>query len=78
MSVPAGRWTLRHPRDARARRGFSTKRETDRESGRGVGMAVVKETIEQLSGTIDARHRARPRHALHHPVCPSRSPSPTR
>jgi two-component system, chemotaxis family, sensor kinase CheA len=32
--------------------GFSTKVETDRASGRGVGMAVVKNTIEQLSGTL--------------------------
>jgi two-component system chemotaxis sensor kinase CheA len=32
--------------------GFSTKDETDRASGRGVGMAVVKETIEDLSGTM--------------------------
>ncbi len=32
--------------------GFSTKTETDRASGRGVGMAVVKETVEELSGTI--------------------------
>jgi two-component system chemotaxis sensor kinase CheA len=32
--------------------GFSTKEETDRASGRGVGMAVVKATIEELSGTI--------------------------
>jgi two-component system chemotaxis sensor kinase CheA len=32
--------------------GFSTKDETDRASGRGVGMAVVKETVDQLSGTM--------------------------
>ena len=32
--------------------GFSTKDATDRASGRGVGMAVVKETIEELSGTM--------------------------
>ncbi len=32
--------------------GFSTREETDRASGRGVGMAVVKETIEELSGTM--------------------------
>lgn len=32
--------------------GFSTKEETDRASGRGVGMAVVKATVEELSGTI--------------------------
>ncbi|HEX4346729.1 MAG TPA: chemotaxis protein CheA [Vicinamibacterales bacterium] len=32
--------------------GFSTRDEADRASGRGVGMAVVKSTVEQLSGTI--------------------------
>ena len=32
--------------------GFSTKEETDRASGRGVGMAVVKAMVEELSGTI--------------------------
>jgi two-component system chemotaxis sensor kinase CheA len=32
--------------------GFSTKDDTDRASGRGVGMSVVKETVERLSGTI--------------------------
>jgi len=52
MNVPAG------PLDASAilsllcAAGFSTKEETDRASGRGVGMAVVKSTVEELSGTI--------------------------
>ena len=32
--------------------GFSTKDDTDRASGRGVGMAVVKDTVERLSGSI--------------------------
>jgi two-component system, chemotaxis family, sensor kinase CheA len=32
--------------------GFSTRLEADRESGRGVGMDVVKKTVEALSGTI--------------------------
>lgn len=32
--------------------GFSTRDETDRGSGRGVGMAVVKSTIQQLNGTL--------------------------
>ena len=35
--------------------GFSTREETDRASGRGVGMAVVKQTIEDLSGTMTLR-----------------------
>lgn len=32
--------------------GFSTREETDRASGRGVGMAVVKSTVEDLNGTL--------------------------
>jgi two-component system chemotaxis sensor kinase CheA len=32
--------------------GFTTRDEADRASGRGVGMAVVKETVEELSGTM--------------------------
>lgn len=32
--------------------GFSTREESDRGAGRGVGMAVVKTTAEQLSGTV--------------------------
>jgi len=32
--------------------GFSTRDETDRASGRGVGMAVVKTTIEELNGHL--------------------------
>ena len=52
MTVPTG------PLDASAilallcSPGFSTKEETDRASGRGIGMAVVKATVEELSGTI--------------------------
>ena len=32
--------------------GFSTRDESDRASGRGVGMGVVKTTVEELNGTI--------------------------
>jgi two-component system chemotaxis sensor kinase CheA len=32
--------------------GFSTREESDRGAGRGVGMGVVKTTAEQLSGTV--------------------------
>jgi two-component system chemotaxis sensor kinase CheA len=32
--------------------GFSTKDDADRASGRGVGMAVVKDTVERLSGSM--------------------------
>jgi two-component system chemotaxis sensor kinase CheA len=38
--------------------GFSTKTDTDRASGRGVGMAVVKTTVEELSGTIELESQA--------------------
>jgi two-component system chemotaxis sensor kinase CheA len=33
--------------------GFSTRDEADRGSGRGVGMAVVRDTIQGLGGTLD-------------------------
>ncbi len=32
--------------------GFSTRDETDRASGRGFGMAVVRTTVQELSGTL--------------------------
>jgi len=32
--------------------GFSTRQETDRASGRGVGMAVVRKTVQELGGTL--------------------------
>jgi two-component system chemotaxis sensor kinase CheA len=32
--------------------GFSTREEADRASGRGVGMAVVRDTVESLGGTL--------------------------
>ena len=38
--------------------GFSTRAEVDRESGRGVGMDVVKSTVEALTGTLSlSTHR---------------------
>ena len=37
--------------------GFSTREESDRASGRGVGMAVVKATVEELSGTLSLDSR---------------------
>jgi two-component system chemotaxis sensor kinase CheA len=37
--------------------GFSTREESDRASGRGVGMAVVKATVEELSGTLALDNR---------------------
>jgi two-component system chemotaxis sensor kinase CheA len=38
--------------------GFSTRDETDRGSGRGVGMSVVKSTIQQLNGTLALQSEA--------------------
>ena len=38
--------------------GFSTRDETDRGSGRGVGMAVVKSTVQQLNGSISLQTEA--------------------
>ena len=32
--------------------GFSTRDEADRASGRGVGMAVVRDTVQELGGTL--------------------------
>lgn len=52
MQVPDG------PIDARAlleiisAPGFSTRDEADRASGRGVGMSVVRRTVEELGGTL--------------------------
>ena len=36
--------------------GFSTRDEADRASGRGVGMAVVRDTVEGLGGTLAVEH----------------------
>lgn len=38
--------------------GFSTRDETDRASGRGVGMAVVKTTVEDLHGRLSVQSEA--------------------
>ena len=50
--------------------GFSTKTDTDRASGRGVGMAVVKSTVEQLAGTLslDTEPGAGTRFTIHLPL----------
>ena len=37
--------------------GLSTREEVDRASGRGVGMAVVRNTVEELGGTLSLRTR---------------------
>ena len=46
--------------------GFSTRDESDRVSGRGVGMNVVRETLQELRRHDPARDRARRGHALRH------------
>jgi two-component system chemotaxis sensor kinase CheA len=38
--------------------GFSTREEADRISGRGVGMAVVRTTVEELGGTLEVNTEA--------------------
>jgi len=54
MGVPVPEGTLgpRELLDILCAPGFSTRDETDRASGRGVGMAVVKATVEALNGTM--------------------------
>jgi len=44
--------------DLICRPGFSTREETDRASGRGVGMAVVKTTLEDLNGRMSVETAA--------------------
>ena len=52
LDVPAGPLDARAILDLICTPGFSTRHESDRASGRGVGMAVVKTTIEELNGTL--------------------------
>jgi two-component system, chemotaxis family, sensor kinase CheA len=52
ISVPEGAASAATLLDLICTPGFSTRDETDRGSGRGVGMAVVKSTIQQLNGTL--------------------------
>ena len=52
MSVPEGPLDSAALLELLCAPGFSTRDETDRGSGRGIGMAVVKSTIQQLSGTL--------------------------
>jgi two-component system chemotaxis sensor kinase CheA len=52
LRVPDGPPTSATVLDLICTPGFSTRDETDRGSGRGVGMAVVKSTIQQLNGTL--------------------------
>jgi two-component system, chemotaxis family, sensor kinase CheA len=52
MPVPDGALDVRALLDIICASGFSTKHEADRASGRGVGMAVVRSTVEALGGSL--------------------------
>jgi two-component system chemotaxis sensor kinase CheA len=58
MPVPDGPLDATTLLDLICSPGFSTRDETDRGSGRGVGMAVVKSTIQQLNGTLSLQTEA--------------------
>ena len=63
MAVPDGPLDSRALLDIICASGFSTRDEADRASGRGVGMAVVRDTVEGLGGTL-AWRRSRPGHDI--------------
>jgi two-component system chemotaxis sensor kinase CheA len=52
MVVPDGPTDARALLDIICASGFSTRDEADRVSGRGVGMAVVRSTVEELGGAL--------------------------
>jgi len=52
IAVPDGPLDARVMLDVISAPGFSTRDEADRVSGRGVGMAVVRDTIQDLGGTL--------------------------
>jgi two-component system chemotaxis sensor kinase CheA len=52
IDVPAEALDARTMLDVICAPGFSTRDDSDRASGRGVGMAVVKTTVEELNGTL--------------------------
>ena len=52
LDVPPGPLDSRAILDLICAPGFSTREESDRASGRGVGMAVVKTTVEELNGSL--------------------------
>jgi two-component system, chemotaxis family, sensor kinase CheA len=52
MPVPDGPMDRRALLDIICASGFSTRDEADRASGRGVGLAVVRSTVEGLGGTL--------------------------
>jgi two-component system, chemotaxis family, sensor kinase CheA len=52
MALPDGPLDSRTVLDIICASGFSTRQEADRASGRGVGMAVVRGTVEDLGGAL--------------------------
>lgn len=52
LKVPDADFDARALLDVLCSPGFSTRDEADRASGRGVGMAVVRENIQELGGTL--------------------------
>jgi len=58
MSVPDGSIDARALLDIICAPGFSTRDEADRGSGRGVGMSVVRRTVEELGGTLGVQTEA--------------------
>jgi len=58
VDVPDGPLDSRALLDIICASGFSTREEADRASGRGVGMAVVRDTIHALGGTLDVETEA--------------------
>jgi len=57
MALPHEELDARTLLDLIAAPGFSTRDEADRVSGRGVGMSVVRDTIQELGGTLGLETR---------------------
>jgi two-component system chemotaxis sensor kinase CheA len=58
MTVPGGPIDARELLEIISAPGFSTRDQADRASGRGVGMSVVRRTVEELGGTLALQTRA--------------------
>ena len=57
LVIPEGNLDSRALLDIICSSGFSTRAEADRASGRGVGMAVVRDTVEGLGGMLTVESR---------------------
>jgi len=53
--IPEGPLDARTLVDLICEPGFSTRREADRASGRGMGMSVVRTTVQELGGTLNVQ-----------------------